>query len=57
MQLQIHFVEFQKHVTEVCKFHEVLVTVKIVGKIAAPLLQKDADFISQCKDLGQHFPT
>ena len=55
LQLQIHFTEFQKHVAEVCKFHEELVAVKIVCKIAALFPQKDADFISQFKDPGQHF--
>ena len=47
LQLQIYFIEFQKHVTDVCKFHEELVTVKLVGKITALFLQKNANFISQ----------
>lgn len=41
LQLQVHVTEFQKHVTEVCKLHEELVTVISVGKIIALFLQKD----------------
>lgn len=43
LQLQIHFVEVQKHVTELCE-----VTVKMVGKITALFLQKDANLEGNC---------
>lgn len=44
--LTIHFTGFQKHVTQICKFHEELVTIEFVGKIIALFLRKNKDLIS-----------